>query len=163
MSKPYRLQRAQLVPCTLEEVFPFFADAANLEALTPDFLKFKILTPPPIEMRPGTLIDYELRLYGKGLKWQSRIEWFEANVGFIDMQTRGPYKSWHHTHRFFECDEGTLIVDDVLYEIPLGPVGTLARKLFVRRSLEKIFDFRWGQVEKRFGTVSLHPEVAQAT
>ena len=92
------LEREELVPRPLAEVFPFFAGARNLERITPPWLGFAVLTPEPIEMRPGTLIEYRLRLHGVPVRWLTRIEAFDDGRGFVDAQLRGPYALWHHTH-----------------------------------------------------------------
>ncbi len=136
------LEREQLIHRPLAQVFAFFANAANLEALTPPFLHFHILTPLPIEMSAGTLIDYEIRLLGLGLQWQTLIESFEPDHRFVDVQKRGPYRSWRHEHDFVAVPEGTLVRDRVTYEMPLGIVGEIGRALVVNRTLDKIFDFR---------------------
>jgi ligand-binding SRPBCC domain-containing protein len=136
------LEREQLVRAPLERVFSFFSAARNLEALTPPWLRFEVLTPEPIEMRAGTLIDYRLRLHGAPLRWLTMIEAWEPGVVFVDRQLRGPYRLWHHTHRFSAQPEGTLVRDRVRYAIPLGPLGALAHEAFVRRDLERVFDFR---------------------
>jgi ligand-binding SRPBCC domain-containing protein len=138
----YRLERAQLIPRQREHVFAFFADAANLERLTPDFLNFRILTPLPIDIRPGTVIDYHLKLFAFPFKWRTSIETFDPPQSFTDIQVQGPYRRWHHLHEFFEVAGGTLVVDRVEYELPLGILGTLAHDLCVRRTLARIFDYR---------------------
>jgi ligand-binding SRPBCC domain-containing protein len=150
MSRIYLLERRQCIPCPLADVFPFFADAANLEQLTPDFLGFQILTPLPIEMAAGTLIDYRIRLCGVPLRWRTRIESFEPPHRFSDVQIRGPYRLWHHTHEFTATPEGTLMIDRVRYGLPLGPLGSLAHAWFVHRTLRQIFDFRRRAVERLF-------------
>ena len=142
MSTTYHLHRTQLVPRPLDEVFAFFADAVNLEAITPEFLQFHILTARPIEIRAGALIDYRLKLFGIPFQWQTRIDEFVPGVRFIDSQTRGPYRRWHHTHEFQAVDGGTLVTDRVEYEMRLGMLGNIARNLFVARTLEQIFDHR---------------------
>jgi len=142
MTRVYRLERRQVVPRPRREVFAFFSDATNLERITPAFLAFRILTPRPIPMAPGTLIDYELRLFGVPLRWRTRIETFEPETGFEDVQLRGPYRSWHHSHVFSDVPGGTEMRDVVTYTLPLGPLGRLAHFLFVRRSLERIFEHR---------------------
>ena len=139
---PARLERTQFVARPRAEVFAFFADARNLERITPPFLRFRITTPGPIEMRPGAVIDYRLRLYGVPVRWRTRIERFEPERSFIDVQVRGPYRRWRHRHDFLDVAGGTEVRDVVEYETPLGPLGALARRLFVDRSLERIFDFR---------------------
>jgi ligand-binding SRPBCC domain-containing protein len=148
----HRLVRTQIVPRPREEVFEFFSDAKNLEQLTPDFLRFHILLADPHALVfEGMLIDYRLRLGGVPLRWQSRIESFDPPRKFIDVQTRGPYRSWRHVHTFEETAGGTRIIDDVDYELPLGLLGWLAHAMFVRRTLERIFDYRQAAVERLFG------------
>jgi ligand-binding SRPBCC domain-containing protein len=155
MTHTYAFERRQLIPRPRSEVFPFFADAANLEAITPKFLNFQILTPRPIPLAAGTRIDYRLSLFGVPLRWQSRIEEFDAPRRFVDVQLRGPYKLWHHTHEFEETAAGTLVIDRVRYQIPLGPLGRLAHALFVRRTLQKIFDYRHDTIEQAFTLADL--------
>ena len=151
MNRRFQLEQIQTIPKPRPEVFAFFADASNLERLTPDFLGFRILTPEPIEMKAGVIIDYSLRLYGVSLKWKTRIETFEPEVRFVDTQLKGPYRYWQHLHEFEEVEEGTRMRDVVNYELPLGPLGTMARVLFVRRSLERIFGYRRRAVSEIFG------------
>lgn len=146
MARCYRLERVQLVRRPRSEVFGFFSNPLNLESITPGFLQFKITTPPPIEFRPGALIDYQLRLYGVKFNWQTRIEEVEPEVRFRDVQLRGPYRQWNHLHEFYEVPEGTLCVDRVDYELPLGVLGSVAHAVVVRNSLAQIFDFRREQI-----------------
>jgi ligand-binding SRPBCC domain-containing protein len=137
------LRQEQVLPGTPDEVFPFFADAGNLEAITPDWLGFRIVTPRPIEMRVGTLIEYRLRLHGLPISWLTRIEEWEPGVRFVDAQLTGPYRLWHHTHEFApDGDRGTRMCDTVRYALPFGPLGEIARRAFVARDLERIFAFR---------------------
>jgi ligand-binding SRPBCC domain-containing protein len=139
----FLLHREQRLPGSPEEVFPFFADAGNLEAITPPWLGFRIVTPRPIEMRPGALIEYRLRLHGLPLRWRTRIEEWVPSERFVDRQLSGPYRLWHHTHSFRPHPEGgTVMTDTVRYALPLGPLGSLAHALLVRRDLERIFDYR---------------------
>ena len=139
----HTLRRVQRLPGTPEQVFPFFADAGNLEAITPPWLSFRIVTPRPIDMRVGALIEYRLALHGLPVAWLTRIEEWEPGVRFVDMQLTGPYKLWHHTHEFRPSgDGGTLMTDTVRYALPLGPLGGLAHRALVRRDVERIFDFR---------------------
>ena len=153
MTRRYRLERAQLVPQPLNDVFAFFAAAENLEAITPEFLHFQITTPRPIAMHAGTLIDYRLRLFGVPFNWTTRIELFEPNVRFVDTQLRGPYRLWYHLHEFYAVGGGTLIVDRVDYEMPLGPLGRLARWLSVRETLDTIFDYRRERIVELLGAM----------
>ena len=149
------LQREQRLPGTPEEVFGFFGDAFNLEAITPPLLRFTVITPRPIPMRPGTIIQYRLRLHGIGVGWTTSIrEWDPSppSPRFVDTQVRGPYAMWHHTHEFEPLgDDQTLMRDTVRYAIGFGPLGELAHRLLVRRDLEAIFDFRAAEVARRLG------------
>jgi len=143
-----RIERVQLVRRSLPEVFDFFSDAYNLEAITPPYLKFRILTPAPIEMTAGALIDYRLQLFGIPLTWKTRIDSFEPMTRFVDRQLHGPYALWHHLHEFFETTEGTVVVDRVDYRIGWSIFGRVADAAFVRRTLDDIFDYRRAQVAK---------------
>jgi ligand-binding SRPBCC domain-containing protein len=149
------LDRTQVVPGEPPEAFAFFADAFNLEAITPPWLGFRIVTPRPIEMAEGALIEYRLVLHRVPLRWLTRIEVWEPGVRFVDVQIRGPYKLWHHTHAFEAAPGGgTSVRDSVRYSLPLGPLGRLAHAAFVRRDLERIFDFRHEAVARRMGAAS---------
>ena len=143
------LERAQVLPGAPEEVFGFFADAFNLEAITPPWLRFRIVTPRPIEMAEGALIEYRLALHRVPVRWLTRIETWEPGRRFVDVQIKGPYRLWHHTHTFDAADGGTLVRDRVRYALPLGPLGRIAHTALVRRDLERIFDFRHQQVACR--------------
>lgn len=138
----YTLEREQFVPRPLPEVFEFFSDAANLEKITARWLSFQILTPGPIHIKPGTLLDYRLKWHGLPVKWRTQIVTWSPPHTFTDVQIRGPYKLWHHTHTFTAVDGGTRMADVVRYELPLAALGTLAHKLGVRRDLEQVFDYR---------------------
>jgi len=145
------LQREQRLDRSREEVFAFFADAHNLEALTPPLLGFEVLTPPPIEMAAGTRIRYRLRLHGIPLGWLTEIREWTPPERFVDAQLRGPYGLWHHTHEFHPLpDGGTLMRDTVRYRPALWPLGELALPL-IRRDLRRIFDFRRTAAARRFG------------
>jgi len=146
----HRLERTQLVPRPRTEVFAFFEDAANLGRITPSFLGFEILTPGPIPMRAGALIDYRIKLFGVPLRWRTRIEAYERETRFVDVQLRGPYRLWEHTHEFRDAPGGTLMTDRVDYAVPFGIAGEAARLLFVRRTLERIFDYRGDTIAEIF-------------
>ncbi len=137
----HTLEREQFLPWPTAAVFAFFADARNLERITPPLLRFRVLTSGPIEMRAGTLIEYRLRLHGVPLRWLTRIEEWEPGVRFVDVQVAGPYRLWRHTHAFDEREGGTMMRDVVRYELPAWPLGELAAPL-VRRELARIFDHR---------------------
>jgi ligand-binding SRPBCC domain-containing protein len=143
------LERSQRLPRPPDEVFPFFADALNLEAITPAWLHFRVLTPPPVTMAAGARLEYRLRLHGLPLRWLTRIEVWEPPVRFVDVQVRGPYRLWHHTHSFEPHGDGTLMRDRVRYALPLGPLGELAHALLVRRDLDRIFAVRHAVVRAR--------------
>lgn len=151
--KTSTLERVQLIPRPRSEVFAFFSDATNLERITPPFLRFRIVTPTPIDIREGTLIDYRLRLFGVPFAWRTRIDVFEPERRFIDTQLRGPYSIWRHLHEFEEVDSGraTRMRDRVDYAVPLGPLGDVARALFVRRTVERIFDYRAATIAESLG------------
>ncbi len=143
----HRLAREQRVEAALDDVFEFFSVARNLERITPPWLRFEVITPEPIAMRTGTLIDYRLRLHGIPLRWRSRIEEWEPGRVFVDRQVRGPYRLWHHRHEFEPDGAATVVRDIVHYALPLGRVGALAAP-FVRRDLERIFDHRRERVRE---------------
>jgi ligand-binding SRPBCC domain-containing protein len=137
------LERVQIVPRPLAETFRFFSDPHNLQRLTPAFLNFRFLAPPPDVMHPGTAIDYQIRLYGVPVHWRTRIEIVDAPKKFVDVQERGPYALWRHSHMFRDIGRGsTEMKDRVEYAMPLGPLGEIAYHLFVARSLAQIFEFR---------------------
>jgi len=146
------LQREQRLSGTPEEVFAFFADARNLEALTPPLLRFRLVTPAPIAMGEGTLIRYRLRVRGAPVNWLTEITAWEPPHRFVDEQIKGPYALWHHTHTFEALDDGgTLMRDVVRYRIGFGPLGALANRLLVRRDVEAIFDFRARRIPELLG------------
>ena len=146
--RSHRLQREQVLACPLPEVFAFFSGARNLERITPPWLTFQVLTPEPISMRVGTLIEYRLRIHGIPLNWTTRIEEWEPGVGFVDRQIAGPYRLWHHRHSFRAQGETTVIIDAVDYALPFGILGESAHGLFVRRDLERIFAYRQDAAER---------------
>lgn len=147
----YRLLQTQLIPQPRATVWDFFSSAENLERLTPPFLGFQILTPCPIAMGEGTLIEYSLRLFGVPLHWRTEIQEFAPPERFVDFQLEGPYALWEHTHTFEERSGGTWMTDEVNYRPPLGPLGSLAHSVFIGRTLRRIFRFRQEVVEGLLG------------
>jgi len=148
---PYRLLREQLVARPLDEVFSFFSKPENLEAITPAWLHFRTMTVAPSPVQTGTLIRYSLRIHGVPLHWTSRIVEWAPPHSFVDEQVRGPYRTWHHTHRFVAEGNQTRIVDDVLYALPFGPMGRLAHRMKVKSDVEKIFAFREMRIRQMLG------------
>lgn len=136
------------LPVPRDKVFPFFADAANLETITPPWLRFRILTPPPIEMHEGTLIDYRLRIHGVPIRWRTRISVWEPPRRFVDEQLRGPYRQWIHEHTFEPKDGGTLVRDHVRYAVP---ADWLLHRWLVRPDIERIFAYRSEVLRRLFG------------
>lgn len=146
----YELHKAQWVAQPIDRVFAFFAEAANLEELTPSFLRFQILRAPRA-MEPGARIDYKLHIRGFPVRWKTIIERWNPPHLFVDIQAKGPYKLWHHTHRFIEENGGTRIEDHVRYELPLGFLGRLVHRFVVKRDVERIFAYRQQRIREIFG------------
>ncbi len=151
MSRIHILERSQVVPLPRAQVFAFFAEARTLEAITPEFLHFEILPPVPVSLDVGSRIDYRLSLFGIPFHWRTRIAAWQPGVRFVDVQEKGPYALWHHTHTFADCEGGTRVSDRVEYRLPLGPLGEVAHPLMVRRTLERIFDHRRERVAALLG------------
>lgn len=133
------LRACQFVDQPIEKVFAFFSDAHNLQQITPPDLDFTILTPAPIDMHAGTLIDYKLRVHGLPIRWRTLINAWDPPYRFVDEQLRGPYRMWHHEHRFESVEGGTNVLDEVTFK-PIG--GALITKLFVGRDVKRIFEYR---------------------
>ena len=145
------LQREQWIPRPLDDVFAFFSDAKNLAVITPPWLGFRILNPEPIVMRSGAKIVYMLRWHGFPVRWVTEITRWDPPTGFDDVQLKGPYSLWHHSHSFQPIDGGTLIGDTVRYALPLGLLGRLAHACVVKAELNTIFDYRAKQVSELLG------------
>ena len=148
--RQFALIQEQFIPQPLDRVWDFFSNAENLESLTPEFLNFRILTPTPISMYAGTLIDYRIKLFGVPMKWRTEIKQWEPGANFVDQQLSGPYRLWHHQHTFEAVDGGTKMVDRVDYALPLGFLGRIAHVLFVKRTLARIFRYRYEAVDSIF-------------
>jgi ligand-binding SRPBCC domain-containing protein len=150
--KTHKFKTEICLPQSRATVFLFFADPQNLEDLTPRWLHFEILTPLPLPMKAGVLIDYRLRLYGIPIQWQSEISVWEPPYRFVDRQIRGPYRTWIHEHTFAELSGGTMVGDTVEYA---APGGILVQKLFLARDLNRIFAYRHERLCARFGQSKL--------
>ena len=146
--REFTLETELWLPRLRDEVFGFFAEARNLETITPPWLSFEVLTPAPIDMRAGAIIDYRIRVHGFPLRWRTEITEWQPPARFVDVQQRGPYTLWRHTHTFTESKGGTLCQDHVRYR-PRG--GAIVNWLFVRRDVERIFQYRQQHLRDRFG------------
>jgi hypothetical protein len=145
----YRLKREQVIERSRGETFAFFSDAFNLERITPPLLRFRILTRPPVKMAEGTLIEYRLSLFGIRFYWKTLIERWSPEESFVDVQVKGPYALWRHTHTFEQLSAtSTLVRDQVEYQVPLNLIGRIAHALFVKRTLKKVFDYRAQSIER---------------
>lgn len=138
----HTFEHTQTIPALRERVFAFFQVPENLAHITPPSMGFRILTPSPIEMRTGALIDYTVRIFGIPVRWRTLITTYDPPRMFVDEQLKGPYSFWHHTHAFIEQEECTLMVDTVRYALPFGPLGKIAHAMVVRRQIERIFAYR---------------------
>ena len=141
------IHREAIVAAPIDETFAFFSDARNLETLTPPWLRFDIRTPGAIAMREGLVIDYRIVLYGLPIPWRTRIDVWEPGVRFVDRQVRGPYRWWHHEHRFEPAGAGTRGIDHVEYV----PRARWLSAGLVRRDVERIFDYRQQTLASLFG------------
>jgi ligand-binding SRPBCC domain-containing protein len=149
----HHLERRQRVEAPIDRAFEFYTNTLNLKPLTPPWVHFEVTSSVPITMEAGVLLDYKLRLHGVPVRWRTRIETWEPPVGFVDTQVRGPYSLWEHAHVFEpDGDDATVVHDRVRYALPLGPLGAIAHRLFVRRDLERIFDYRRSAITERLGT-----------
>jgi len=149
--KFHTLRREQWIPRPIDEVFAFFADARNLEEITPPWLGFRILAMDSGPISEGTEIRYRLRLHGIPIHWRTEIRQWAAPHRFIDVQRSGPYSLWHHTHRFDAREGGTRMIDVVRYTLPFGPLGRLVHAVKVRGDVRRIFDYRLRRIHELFG------------
>jgi ligand-binding SRPBCC domain-containing protein len=152
--KSHWLNKRLWLPQPREKVFEFFSDPGNLDRLTPAWLKFEILTALPAAMKRGTLLDYRLRIRGLPIRWQSEITEWDPPQRFVDRQTRGPYSLWIHEHRFEDCEDGTLVGDNVEYAVP---GGVLVQRFFVAPDLNRIFAYRHQILEQLFNPAKSKP------
>ena len=151
--KMRRIHQEQWVPVPLGDIFAFFSNAENLQKVTPPWVGFRILTPRPIVMAAGTIIDYEVRIHQIPMRWRSEItEWLPPHH-FVDVQRKGPYSEWIHRHSFCELNGGTLVTDDVEYMVPFSwmPGAGLVERFLVRPELDRIFAHRRSALRMHFG------------
>ncbi len=147
----YQIKRTQLVKTDLETCWKFFSAPENLQKITPGYMKFRVLTETPAEIYEGLIIAYKISpVMHIPLSWVTEITVVEDQRYFVDEQRQGPYKMWHHEHHFKAVEGGVEMTDIVSYSLPFGILGKLAHRLFVRKQLEGIFDYRFQEVEKRF-------------
>ena len=146
--KVYELNLTQRIDAPLERVFDFFSKPENLAEITPSKLGFNILTPSPILMKKGTLIDYTIRLVGFPVRWRTLITFYDPPKKFIDEQIKGPYSFWRHTHTFKAINGGVEMKDIVRYVIPFGVLGRLLHFLWIKNDLKKIFNYRKQVIDK---------------
>lgn len=144
------LERSLWLPLPLDQVFPFFGTASNLNDLTPPWVHFQILTPEPIVMAVGTRIEYRLRLHGVPIRWETEITVWEPPHRFVDVQLRGPYRRWEHEHRFSPKEGGTLVEDHVTYQVPGGWFEPILVRWLVAPDLERLFAYRRTRVLEHF-------------
>lgn len=138
----HSLDQTQEIEAPLEEVFAFFSDPGNLARITPPWLRFRVHGAPPRFLSEGSRIEYRIRWTVLTLRWVTRITRWSPGVEFQDVQERGPYRNWVHTHRFSQVGRTVRMEDHVEYELPFGLLGRIAHRLLVRRQLEQIFEYR---------------------
>ncbi|MFY9254250.1 MAG: SRPBCC family protein [Fuerstiella sp.] len=148
-AKAYILKSAVTLPVSRETLFDFFSDAFQLEQITPPLLQFKVLTPPPINIQAGTLIEYKLKLRGFPIRWRTEISTWDPPFSFTDRQLKGPYYLWEHLHTFHDTPNGTVVNDTVKYRVP---GGRLVHALMVKNDLMTIFGYRQSCMQEIFAT-----------
>ena len=147
----YTLRRRQWLPLGRRETFAFFERPEHLADITPPWLDFRILTPGPLVMAPGAVIEYSIRVFGLRRRWRTLISEYDPPSGFRDVQLAGPYRLWDHRHRFWEEDGGTVVEDLVMYALPFGPLGRPIHWLVVQSRLAAIFHYRRRRIHDLLG------------
>lgn len=148
----HTLYREQLLTCSLATAWSFFSSAHNLERITPSEMKFHVVSAADQVLYEGMIIDYYVSpLLGIPLKWRTLITHVDPLKSFTDYQVKGPYRYWNHLHEFIETDQGVLMKDTVVYELPLGVVGDWVHSIYIRRKLHHIFDYRFSVLQDMFG------------
>lgn len=150
--KLFQLFRVQDVPVDLKSAWSFFSDPSNLPLITPAWLGLRITSGTVQEMHPGLIIEYQIHLFG-GLRtpWITEITHVDRPALFVDEQRFGPYRFWHHLHRFYSMDSGVRVEDRVHYALGLGPASRLVDRWYIRPRLEAIFDFRRDALTRLLG------------
>ncbi|MDQ8143325.1 MULTISPECIES: SRPBCC family protein [Chryseobacterium] len=148
----HKLYREQQLNCDIQTAWEFFSSANNLSKITPKEMNFIVLTEmTEDEIFEGMIIDYYVSpVFGIKMKWKTEITQVDFQKSFTDFQKKGPYKLWNHHHEFIINDKGVLMKDSVDYELPLGFLGEIAHKLFVKKKLEHVFSYRYKVLEERF-------------
>ena len=148
--KIYTFYKEQFVPSDMDSVFEFFSRPENLEKITPSSMGFNIITPTPIEMKEGAIIDYTVKILGVQVRWRTMITSYKENEYFVDEQLKGPYSYWHHKHTFKEVDGGVLIIDEITYALPLQAFRRIVHPVLIKPQLNQIFNFRFQTIKDKF-------------
>ena len=148
--KVYTFYKEQFVPSDMDTVFEFFSRPENLEKITPSSMGFNIITPTPIEMKEGAIIDYTVKILGVPVRWRTMITSYKENEYFVDEQLKGPYSYWHHKHTFKEVDGGILIIDEITYALPIQAFRKIVHPVLIKPQLNQIFDFRFQTIKDKF-------------
>lgn len=138
----YTLEREQCVQCSLTDAWNFLKKPSNLNCITPADLDFQIISDLPEEMYNGLLIEYRIKIPVIGNHcWVAEIKHIH-DYAFVDEQRIGPYSFWYHYHKLIDFDGRVKVIDRVYYDVPYGLIGRVLHALFIRKTLERIFDFR---------------------
>ena len=148
--KIYTFYKEQFVPSDLDTVFEFFSRPENLEKITPSSMGFNIITPTPIDMKEGAIIDYTVKIMGVPMRWRTMITSYKKNEYFVDEQLKGPYSYWHHKHTFKEVEGGVLIIDEITYALPIQAFRLIVHPVLIKPQLNQIFNFRFQTIKDKF-------------
>ena len=148
--KIYTFYKEQFVPSDMDTVFEFFSRPENLEKITPSSMGFNIITPSPIEMKEGAIIDYTVKIMGVPMRWRTMITSYKKNEYFVDEQLKGPYSYWHHRHSFKEVEGGVLIIDEITYALPIQAFRKIVHPVLIKPQIEQIFNFRFKTIQDKF-------------
>ena len=148
--KIYTFYNEQFVPSDMDTVFEFFSRPENLEKITPSSMGFNIITPSPIKMKEGAIIDYTVKIMGVPMRWRTMITSYKKNEYFVDEQLKGPYSYWHHRHSFKEVEGGVLIIDEITYALPIQAFRKIVHPVLIKPQIEQIFNFRFKTIQDKF-------------